>query len=328
MNTYKLTNLVKKLRDFRGLTRKFSLGEILNILEEATYDDAGFFDVGDLKVVVSCDGIVESLVKSDPWLAGYYSVLVNVNDVVAKGARPIGFVNIISSRSREIRRKVAEGMRDGLRKYELKLLKGHMHPDTSYDSVDAAVVGVAKNVLPSTAAKVGDALIIAVDLVGKFSCTDWLKTFDSTTKKSSREVLDRLNVMMELAERGLARAARDISGPGIPGTIAMLCESSQVGASVNLESIPKPETLKLEDWLETYPGIGFIVSANQPEESLQLLRSHKLAASTIGEIKEEKEIWLSHRGQRALFLDLKRESVFGMPRSEEVEQSRLTETKP
>jgi len=314
MRTYKLTNLVKKLRDFRGLTRKFALGEILNIVGEETYDDAGFFNVGDLKVVVSCDGIVESLVKSDPWLAGYYSVLVNVNDVVAKGARPVGFINIISSSSSEVRRKVAEGIRDGLRKYGLKLLKGHLHPDTSYDSVEAAVVGIARNVLPSTEARQGDALIIALDLLGEFSSKGWLKTFDSTTMKSSQEVLDRLNSMIELAEKGLACAARDISGPGITGTIAMLCESSQVGTSINLENIPKPKNVKLEDWLTTYPGIGFIISTNQPEECLQLLRSHELAASTIGEITADEEIWLSYKDERILFLDLKRKSVFGVPR--------------
>jgi hypothetical protein len=314
MVAHKLTILVKKLRDFRGLTRKFALGDILDVFGEATFDDAGFFDIGDLKVVVSCDGIVEGLVKSDPWLAGYYSVLVNVNDVVAKGARPVGFVNIISSSSGEVRRKVAEGIRDGLRKYELKLLKGHTHPDTTYDSVDAAVIGLARNVLPSTAARVGDSLIMAVDLVGNFSSKDWVKTFDSTTMKSSLEVLDRLGSIIELAERGLACAARDISGPGITGTIAMLCESSRVGANINLESIPKPEGIKLEDWLTTYPGIGFIISAKRPEECLRLLRSHKLAASIIGEITSDEKIRLSYKGQSAVFLDLKRESVFGVTR--------------
>ncbi|KPV61764.1 MAG: thiamine monophosphate kinase [Candidatus Bathyarchaeota archaeon BA2] len=312
MVAHQIADLIKKLRDFKGLTRKFALGEILSILGEMTYDDAGFFDVGDFKVVVSCDGIVESLVKSDPLLAGYFSVLVNVNDVVAKGARPIGFVNIISSSSSEVRRKVAEGMQDGLRKYGLKLLKGHTHPDTSYDSVDAAAVGIARNVLPSTAAKAGDSLIIAVDLDGKFSSKGWLKTFDSTTMKSSQEVLERLNSMIELAEEGLAHAARDISGPGITGTLAMLCESSQIGARVDLGSIPKPVDVELEDWLTTYPGIGFIISTNRPLECMQVLRSHKLAAATVGEIAAGKEIWLSYNEQHALFLDLKRESIFGV----------------
>ena len=314
MNAHQLADLIAKLRRFEGLTRKSALGEILDILHEASFDDAGFFDVDGLKVVVSCDGILENLVKSDPLLAGYYSVLANVNDVVAKGARPVGFVNIISSSSSETRRKVAQGIRNGLRKYRLKLLKGHTHPDTSYSAVEAAAIGVTRNVLPSTAAKVGDSLVMAVDLAGRFDSKDWLKTFDSTTMKSSREVLDRLNSMIELAEKKLANSARDISGPGITGTIAMLCESSGVGARVNLESIPKP-SVKLEDWLSTYPGIGFIISTKQPADCLHVLRSHKLAAENIGEITADRKIWLSHRKHHALFFDLNRESVFGVTRS-------------
>ncbi len=317
MNKHQLSDLIAELRRFRGLTRKSALGEILDILNETSYDDAGFFEVGtgDIKVVVSCDGIVENLVESDPLLAGYYSVLANVNDVVAKGAQPVGFVNIISSSSDEVRRKVAEGIQNGLKKYRLKLLKGHTHPDTSYSAVDAMVIGMAKNVLPSTTAKVNDSLVMAVDLDGKFGSKGWLKTFDSTTMKSSREVLDRLGSMIKLAERRLANAARDISGPGITGTIAMLCESSQVGAEVNVESIPKPLSVEIKDWLTTYPGMGFIISTKQPAECLQLLRKHKLVAETIGEITADKRIWLSYGGQKALFFDLKNESVFGVTRS-------------
>jgi selenophosphate synthetase-related protein len=317
MNKHQLTDLIAELRGFRGLTRKSALGEILDILDETSYDDAGFFEVGtsDIKVVVSCDGIVENLVESNPLLAGYYSVLANVNDVVAKGAKPVGFVNIISSSSDEVRRKVAEGIQNGLKKYKLKLLKGHTHPDTSYSAVDAMVIGLAKSVLPSTTAKANDSLVMAVDLDGKFGSKGWLKTFDSTTMKSSREVLDRLSSMVKLAERRFANAARDISGPGITGTIAMLCESSQVGAKVNLESIPKPLSVEVEDWLTTYPGMGFIISTKQPLECLQLLRKHKLVAEIIGEITADKRIWLSYGEQRTLFFDLKNESVFGVNRS-------------
>jgi len=237
---------------------------------------------------------------------------VNVNDVVAKGAQPLGFVNILSSSSSETRRKVAEGIREGLKKYKLKLLKGHTHSDTSYDAVDAAVVGVTKNVLPSTAARAGDSLIMAVDLVGKFEPKGWLKTFDSTTMKSSREVLDRLGSLIELAEKRLAHASRDISGPGVIGTIAMLCESSRVGAKINLEKLPKPENVKLEDWLVTYPGMGFVISTSQQEKCLSVLRKHKLTASIVGEITADEEIWLSYGQECELFLDLKRESVFGV----------------
>jgi selenophosphate synthetase-related protein len=123
--------------------------------------------------------------------------------------------------------------------------------------------------------------------------------------------------MVEMTERGLANAARDVSGPGIIGTIAMLCESSRVGAIVNLENVPKPEVVKLEEWLITYPGIGFVVSTNQQEECLEVFKKHKLTAATVGEITSNKEIWLSDKEENALFLDLKRESIFGVKRLQE-----------
>jgi len=307
-----LSDLAARLRNFEGLTRKAALGEILEIFEEKSYDDAGFLDVGDFKVVISCDGIVENVIRNNPFLAGYYSVLVNVNDIVAKGACPLGFVSIISSSSSKIRRKISEGIKDGLKKYGIRLLKGHLSPDTSYDAVDAAAIGVARNVLPSTEAKAGDSLIVAVDLAGKYDSKGWLKTFDSTTMKSSQEVLHRLNSMIEIARRKLAHAARDISGPGAVGTIAMLCESSRVGAKIDLEKVPKPDGICLEDWLMTYPGIGFVVSTRQPKECLRLLQCSKLSAATVGKITSDKEIWLSYKKERELFFDLERQSVFGV----------------
>lgn len=314
VRTNELSDLVVKLRNFEGLTRKAALGEILEIFEEKSYDDAGFLDVGNLKVVVSCDGIVENLVKNAPSLAGYYSVLVNVNDIVAKGARPLGFVSIVSSSSSRIRRKVSEGIKEGLEKYGIRFLKGHLHPDTSYDVVDAAAIGVARNVLPSTDAEIGDSLIVAVDLVGKYESKGWLKTFDSTTMKSNQEVLHRLNSMIKIAERKLAHAARDISGPGIIGTTAMLCESSKVGAKIDLTKLPKPNNVSLEEWLMTYPGIGFVISTSKPPECLHLLRRSGLSAATIGEITSDREIWLSYRKMQELFFDLKRQSLFGVSR--------------
>lgn len=314
-----IADLILELRKSKGLTRKSALGEILSILEETSYDDAGFLEVGTdhVKVVVSCDGIVENLVETDPFLAGYYSVLTNVNDIVAKGARPIGFANIISSNSRETRQKVAEGIKNGLRKYRLRLLKGHTNPDASYSAVDAIAIGVARDVIPSTTATANDSLVVVVDLDGRFASKGWLKTFDSTTMKSSEDVLKRLESMIELAEKGWASAARDIGGPGIPGSIAMLCESSRVGAIVNLESIPKPAGVKLEHWLTTYPGMGFIISTREPEKCLNLLREHKLAAENVGKITGDRRLWLSYRGESAQFLDLQNESVFGVSRSEE-----------
>ena len=310
-NQLTTASLSSALREFKGITRKSALGELLPILGEHVYDDAGVLEVAGVKIVVSADGIVEGLVRDDPWLAGFYSVVVNVNDVVAKGARPLGYAHILSSYSSSVRRQIVKGIKHGIDKYRLKFLKGHTHPDTSYEAIDAAVVGVARNVLSSATAKAEDSLIIAVDLDGNFGLRSWVKTFDSVLFKTSEQVLTRLESIVQIADEKLAHACRDISGPGIIGTIGMLCESSHVGAMINIEAIPKPENLGLPEWLMTYPSTGFVLTTHRPEECVELLRSHELTADVVGTILGTKTIQISYRGQMETFMDLEEESVFG-----------------
>jgi len=290
-------------------------------------------EVGQVKVVVSTDGIVEGLVKDDPWLAGFYSVVVNVNDVVAKGARPLGYVHVLSSSSPSVRRQIVQGIKHGIDKYGLTFLKGHTHPDTSYDAVDAAVIGIGQNILSSATAKLNDSLIVAVDLDGTPGLKSWVKTFDSVMLKTSEQVSSRLEAIIQLAEKNLAHACRDISGPGVIGTIGMLCESSRVGASIIIDEIPKPEKLPMQDWLMTYPSTGFILATNRYKECIRLLRKHGFTASVVGKISEKKAIQISYRGQVETFMNFEEESIFGFRepktmenRTEKIEVKELSET--
>jgi selenophosphate synthetase-related protein len=307
-----LVNVLGVLRQFKGITRKSVLGDFFPILGENMFDDAGLLKVKDAQIVVSTDGIVEDLVNDDPWLAGFYSVVVNVNDVVAKGAVPLGYTGIVSSNSAETLKKMVEGVKFGLDKYHLKFLKGHTHPDTSYNAIDATVIGLAETTfLSSATAKAGDELVLAVDLDGKPGLKGWVKIFDSVISKSSGEVSKQLSAVIDVAQKNLATASRDISGPGVVGTVAMLCESSRVGAKINLEKIPKPESIELVDWLTTYPALGFIFATNKTEECSAILKKHGFATEAIGEILKETVIRVSYRGQTGTFLDLGKDSIFG-----------------
>lgn len=309
-----LRDLVRQVKSFKGFTRKSILSEPLSIFGDENFDDAGAAKVGENYVVVSTDGIVQELVREDPWSAGFFSVLVNVNDVVAKGARPIGYVNVVSSSKEAFRKEIFEGIKFGLKKYRLQMLKGHTNPDTDYDSVDAAVFGVAKRFVPSSGARMGDALVLTIDLDGFPGKRSWVRTFDSVKSKSSEEVLNRLEGVVRICELGLVSAMRDISGTGIIGTLAMLCESSRVGATVRLNKILLPEGVQLSDWLLTYPAMGFIFSTGQPERCEAILGDHALSSSVVGETSLDMKIILSGNSGKEVFMDLERESVFGFKR--------------
>ena len=85
-------------------------------------------------------------------------------------------------------------------------------------------------------------------------------SFDSTSFKESSVLAEQLGAMRELGESGLVRAGKDISNPGLLGTLAMLLETSKVGAVVDVDAIVVPEGLTLAGWLQMYPGMGFVVT--------------------------------------------------------------------
>jgi len=306
-----LSDLISRLRSYKGLTRKSYIGALARLFSsECKYEDAGWFKVGEEYVVVSCDGITEDLVKEDPFLAGFYSVLVSVNDVVAKGARPIGYAGTIASSSHSVRVEVVKGLRKALRLYGLALLKMHTHPDTTYDAVDGCVVGVAKKVIPSSTAKPGQKIVFAIDLDGSRRFKGWVYCFDSAYGKSPEQVKRLIDAMISIAERGLASASRDISAPGMLGSLAMLCESSGVGAVVRLNSIPMPRGVDLELWLKSYPSFGFILATDNPQECVETLKDHGYVASVVGETTSDKRVVVELGSSKAAFMDLNRESVF------------------
>jgi RimJ/RimL family protein N-acetyltransferase len=92
----------------------------------------------------------------------------------------------------------------------------------------------------------------------------------------------------------------------------MLCESSHVGASIQIDSIPKPEDLDILDWLMTYPSIGFVLATDTPQKCLSLLRKHGLTADVAGKITKTKTIQISYQGQDETFMNLEKESIFGL----------------
>ncbi len=305
-----LTQVIATAKNYKGLKRKLEIGEIIQILGESNYDDAGVLEVGRLKIVVSTDGITEDLVKSDPWFAGYYSVLVNVNDVVVKGGKPMGYVNVISGLP-ATRRKMAEGIKAGLNKYGLKLLKGHTHPDSTFEAIDAAVVGIAKKVAKGTDAKPGDKLIMAIDLAGSFGTKGWVKCFDSTLQRTKEDLNRMMSVIIMSIDSGYITSSRDMSAPGILGSLAMLCEASGVGAQVDLEKIPRPPSVSLSEWLVSYPAMGFIF-ATKDDAILDIFREVGFSAEVVGSFTSSKQIQVSLGSEKGTFMDLGRESVFGL----------------
>lgn len=307
-----LNTAIAELRNWPGLVRKKYAGRLAELVDEFFGEDAGYFTLGEWEVVFTVDGIWHKVLEEDLYWGGFISILVNVHDVYAMGARAKYAVNVISVKDTTALESIKRGMMDAARKYGIKILKGHVHPDAPFNSVEVAMLGFAKKgcLIRSNTAKEGDSIIVAVDTVGE-PHGRLIYNFDSTQKDG--EILRRqLESMVYLAENSLVSAGKDLSNAGIIGTIAMMLEVSKKGALIDLEKIPKPENVEMLQWLKSYPACGFCVTTSQPEEVLKVFKSHGLSAEVVGVVNSSRVLELTYKDSRGTFFNFRKESVLGL----------------
>jgi len=73
---------------------------------------------------------MESLVKVNPYYAGYFAVLVNVNDIAAMGGRALGMVDVMSIVETTVCKEIIRGMKDGIQKFDVPIVGGHVPSET------------------------------------------------------------------------------------------------------------------------------------------------------------------------------------------------------
>ncbi|MDI9645974.1 MAG: AIR synthase related protein [Archaeoglobales archaeon] len=307
-----LGRVVIELRNWPGLTRKKFAGKLAELVDDFFGEDAGYFSLGETEVVFTVDGIWHKVLEQDLYWGGFISILVNVHDVYAMGARAVYAVNVISVRDESRLDEIKKGMLDAAKKYGVRIVKGHVHPDAPFDSVEVAMIGFAKKgcLIKSNKAKNGDKIIVAIDTDGK-PHEKFIYNFDST-KKDAELLRKQLNSMVLLAEKKLVNAGKDLSNAGIVGTIAMMLEVSGKGGFVDLERIPKPEDVGLIQWLKSYPGCGFCVTTQYPEEVVSIFESHGLEANIVGSVDSSKVFKIGYANSTQTFFDFNKESVLGL----------------
>ena len=101
-----------------------------------------------------------------------------------------------------------------------------------------------------------------------------------------------MRIMAEVAEKKLSCAGKDISMGGVIGTLAMLLQCSQVGATIDLGSFPRPENVSLEKWLISFPSFGFLLTAKSADVAAlkDIFNKHNITCEVIGEITADKKL--------------------------------------
>lgn len=275
---------------------------------------AGLAPVGTgIDQVIACgEALLPAFVASDPYGAGVAAVLANVNDLAAMGAVPLAIVDTIVG-SPELARETLRGMRDACKWYDVVLAGGHLTLHDGAPAVSAFGVGRAAAVLSATNVAAGQSLIVAACTTGTMR-TDFpfFRSFDARADKMSHDVC----ILASIAASGACVAAKDVSMAGLVGSLAMLLEWSQLGVTLDLERLPRPVGVKMQDWLTCFPAYAFLLCSapGREDECLAAFQTRGLEAAEVGVVDESGLLALRSGARRATVIDLSVSGVTGLAR--------------
>lgn len=231
------------------------------LLRELAPGGAGF--VGDdgapvpgTDMVAACDAILPVMVDRDPWWAGWCSVLVNVNDLAAMGARPVGLLDAVGGVDAAAVAPVLAGMRAAAERYGVPILGGHTTFGVAA-SLAVTALGRTEHPLPGGGGQPGHEVSLTVDLGGAWRPGYGTRQWDSTSTRSAAE----LRAMLDAPAAAQPAAAKDVSMAGVAGTLGMLAEASGCGAVLDVAAVPRPAAAAMGDWLTCFPGYGMLTAA-------------------------------------------------------------------
>ncbi|MEV6544003.1 MSMEG_0567/sll0787 family protein [Streptomyces sp. NPDC051665] len=209
-------------------------------------------------VIAACDAIVPSMVERDPEWAGWCAVLVNVNDLAAMGASPVGLLDAVGARDAAHAALILTGLTRAARAYGVPVLGGHTQLGVPA-ALSVTALGRAARPVPGGGGRPGHAVRLTADLGGDWRAGYRGRQWDSTTRRRS----DELRTMTRAVAAARPAAAKDVSMAGIAGTLGMLAEASGCGAVLDVTQVPRPTNASVGDWLTCFPGFAML-TADEP----------------------------------------------------------------
>lgn len=313
-----LSALLNYVKSHSGLQSKkdiSTLSAIMPTLPEQSYpngDDTAVIHQGDSYQLLAMEGFIPAFVEADPWFAGWCSVMVNLSDIAAMGGRPTALVNAIWSDGETRACAMMEGIRDACHTFGVPMVGGHSNLRADHNLLSAAVLGHARSLLSSFNARPGQILVAAIDLRGSYRKP--FLNWNAATDAPAQRLREDLELLPRIAEQGLASAAKDISQAGLLGTAIMLLESSEVGAEIDLNSIPKPKDIGWQDWLCTFPSFGYLLTTDHEHLPFLLheFEQRNIAAAAIGRVFNQPILNVRYGQQYELFWNMETQPLMGL----------------
>lgn len=318
-----LAALVDQLQQSRGIAHKRDISAVVAQLglnaptQVPIGDDCAAIPDGDGWLLLAIEGFMNEFVAAEPRFAGWCGVMVNVSDIYAMGGRPIAVVDALWGTNAKSGAIVLEGLRAAATTYGVPIVGGHSNLRAGRDQLSVAILGRAAKLLTSFDARAGDVLIAAVDLRGQYR--PHFANWDAASNAPAMRLRGDLELLPDIAESGLSAAGKDISQAGILGTLLMLLECSAVGATVNLDAIPRPTDVDPHRWwLHTFPSYGYWLSVAPKNASAVLDRfaGRGITAAAVGICESHGQLRLRSQYSTSVAWDFARQTLMGCGPSE------------
>ncbi len=251
-------------------------------------DDAGAIRLGNGWLVATNDMLVR---KTDvpevmtPEQVGFKAVTMNVSDVAAMGAKPIGFLfslGVPGDLERGYLEGIAEGIGKALGFYDIPVLSADTNEADDL-VIDGITLGMTKKPLTRSGARPGELVCVTGDIGRALAgLLVWKKDLDvsPSVKRALYEKLlePKARVREGMALSGVASAAIDISD-GLSKELHLLARMSKVGIEIRSDSLPiHGSVFEVADLLGLNPveialasGEEFELVFTLPEESVEIL---------------------------------------------------------
>ncbi|MGC5245943.1 MSMEG_0567/sll0787 family protein [Gordonia sp. DT219] len=205
--------------------------------------------------VAACDAIIPSMVERDPEWAGWCSVLVNLNDLSAMGADPVGMLDSVGAPSTAHLHRIIRGIADAAQMWRTPVLGGHTQLGVPA-ALSVTALGRTPQPVPGGGGRAGNTVSLVADLGGSWRAGYQGRQWDSTSTRSSGELVGMSSIVGGLRPA----AAKDVSMAGLVGTLGMLAEASGTGAELDVAAIPRPESAAMGAWMTCFPGFAMLVA--------------------------------------------------------------------
>ena len=209
--------------------------------------DVGVVEWGGDYLVVTTDVVNQKThipAGASPTQIGWYATAVNLSDIAAAGARPLGFVAALSMPADtdvEFLRGLAQGIEECVREFGIAVLGGDTKESPVLSVAGTAFGRVRKDrILLRTGAKPGDVIVVTGDLGRAGHAAKLLEQPTALRSDALNELLrpyPRIAEGLFLSESGAVTSCMDLSD-GLGVSLAQLASMTRLSYQIEFDALP------------------------------------------------------------------------------------------